>query len=278
MANLTHAPALAGDISGRLARALAPLRLETRVVAAGPRVVEAMLGGDVDIGVAGPAAAVSALALHGPVLTVVAGMCSGGASFVLRDGERVEALAGRTLATPQLGSTQDVSLRKLLRQRGYATTDRGGDVRVTQMSGALAKIELTRGTLAGAWLPEPWASRAIAEAPAHRVLDERELWPDGVFASSIIVARTAFRRARPADVARFASAIATEVGRVNPDEAREALARTTRAAWSRATWDEAWRRLTYTSDRMRGPIEVFARDAADLGLLRARCDVATLFA
>lgn len=269
MANLTHAPVLSGVSSGRLASAMAPLRLETRVLGAGPRVVEALLAGTLDVGVAGPAAIVSMQALHGPALTIVAGVCSGGASLVLHRGEALDSLGGKTLATPQIGSTQDVSLRKFLRGKA--------DARITQLSGSLAQVELVRGHLAGAWLPEPWATRVATDAPAFRAKDERDLWPSGVFASALVVARTAFARARPLDVKRFAHAVADEVASVSRDEAREALSQTTHARWSRETWAEAWDRVSFTSDPMRAPVAGFARDAMDLGLLRAAVDVDTLF-
>ncbi len=277
MGNLTHAPVVSGADSGRIARAVAPLRLETRVVNAGPRVVEALLGGTVDVGVAGPAAIVSAQALHGSVLTIVSGVCSGGASLVLHRGEREGDLAGRTLATPQLGSTQDVSLRKWLRTIGRAARDKGGDVRVTQMTGALAKIEMARSTIAGAWMPEPWASRIAFETPAYRAFDERDLWQGGDFASAVVVARTDFLRARPNDVARFVSAIEAEIGRASPEESRLALSRAIRAKWDPRVWSEAWSRVRFTPDPMRLAIETFARDAYDVGTLRAPCDTGTLF-
>lgn len=278
MGNLTHAPIVSGVDAGRVAKAVAPLRLETRVVNAGPRVVEALLGGTVDVGIAGPAAIVSAQALHGAVLTIASGVCSGGASFVLHRGERDDDLAGRTLATPQLGSTQDVSLRKWLRARARATRDKGGDVRVTQMTGALAKVEMSRGTLAGAWMPEPWATRLAIETPAFRAFDERDLWPSGAFASAVVVARTDFLRARASDVARFVSAIEDEIARASAEESRAALSRAIHAKWDARVWSEAWSRVRFTPDPMRQPIATFARDAYDIGALREPVDAALLFA
>jgi NitT/TauT family transport system substrate-binding protein len=278
MANLTHAPLLAGAVTGRLASALSPLRLEARLVNAGPRVVEALLGGSVDVGVAGPAAIVAAHALHGPVLTIVQGVCAGGASLVLHRGERADMLSQKTLATPQIASTQDVALRKFLRTSGRKTTDRGGDVRVTQLVPPVMKLELERGTLAGAWLPEPWASRLVMEAPAVRAIDERSLWPNGTFASAVVVVRTAFLHARPHDVERFTRAVEQEIASADADESRHALAHETHATWAADMWSQAWQRVRFTTDAMRAPIAAFARDAFDLGLLRASVDVGTLFA
>ncbi len=278
LGNLTHAPVISGVDSGRIAAALGPLRLETRIVNAGPRVVEGLLGGSVDIGVMGPAAIIASHALHGPRLSIVSGVCSGGASFVLRKGQRVDDLADRTLATPQIGSTQDVSLRKHLRVRGYTTRDHGGDVRVTQLPPALARLELARGALDGAWMPEPWASRFVLEAPAFRAIDERELWPSGEFATAIVVVRSDFLRLRADDVHRFTSALDAEIATADREASRAALSHTTHATWQASTWAEAWARVRFTSDSMRGPIAAFARDAVAIGALRTDVDTSTLFA
>jgi NitT/TauT family transport system substrate-binding protein len=64
MANLTHAPMLAGLGSGRIAQALAPVAIESRVFRAGPRVTEALIGDAIDVGTSGPAPAVVHHARH----------------------------------------------------------------------------------------------------------------------------------------------------------------------------------------------------------------------
>ena len=81
MANLTHAPMLAGLGSGRLAAAIG-LPIEVRLFRAGPRVAEALVGRAIDAGTAGPAPIVVHHARHGG-LRIVSGVCSGGASLVV---------------------------------------------------------------------------------------------------------------------------------------------------------------------------------------------------
>src|SRR3954471_6448615 len=82
MANLTHAPMLAGLGSGRIARALAPIVVESRVFRAGPRVTEALIGDAIDAGTSGPAPAVVHHARHSAGgrggLRILAGCSSGG--------------------------------------------------------------------------------------------------------------------------------------------------------------------------------------------------------
>ena len=64
MANLTHAPMLAGLGSGRIAQALGPVGIESRVFRSGPRVTEALIGDAIDVGTTGPAPAVVHHARH----------------------------------------------------------------------------------------------------------------------------------------------------------------------------------------------------------------------
>src|SRR5262249_45693560 len=90
IANLTPAPPPPGARSRRRPRVLAengPLRIETRVFRAGPRVSEALIGGAIDAGTAGPAPIVIHHARHSQDgrggLRILAGCCSGGASLVV---------------------------------------------------------------------------------------------------------------------------------------------------------------------------------------------------
>jgi NitT/TauT family transport system substrate-binding protein len=276
LANLTHSPMLVSVAAGRLAKATG-LKIESRVFRAGPRVVEALLGRAIDVGVCGPAPLLAAHARLGPGKVVVLGGCaSGGASLVLSsrvEGPLPEGLRGRTLATPQLGSTQDVALRRWLARAGLRTRDRGGDVRVTALAPAVAKAEMMRGGLDGAWMPEPWATLLVHQASGRRLLDERELWPGGVFASAFLASRGEFVAARPGDVGRVREAVAAEIERalaeptIMRDEAFAELIRLRTRPGPREWFDEAAAFIDFRTDPMRPAVEAFARDAQALGML-----------
>jgi NitT/TauT family transport system substrate-binding protein len=277
IASLSHAPLLAGFASGRLARAIAPLRLESRVFRAGPRVVEALVGRAIDFGVTGPAPLVVGYAHHGAeTLRVTSGCASGGASLVLAAAAGVTSpddLRGKAVAVTQLGSTQDVSLRTYLRTHGLETTSRGGDVTIHALSAADVRTQMLKGRLDGAWLPEPWATRLVREINATRFVDERDLWPDRRFATALVVARCELVRARPSDAARFEAAVAEEVdrARTKPDESlREAydeIQRLTTNAGKREWFSEAWEKLEFTIDPLATAVQTFAENAAALGVM-----------
>ncbi len=277
IASLSHAPMLAGIGSGRLARALAPLRIESRVFRAGPRVVEALVGRAIDFGVTGPAPVVVGYAHHGAeTLRVTSGCASGGASLVVAPTALIRAAAdlrGKALAVTQLGSTQDVSLRTYLRTHGLASTAQGGDVTVHALAASDVRAQMMKGRLDGAWLPEPWATRLVREIGAERFVDERDLGPFRRFATALVVARCELVRARPADAALLEAAFTEEVerARAHPtescNEAYDEIQRLTTNAGKRAWFDEAWNELEFTSDPLAGAVQTFAANAAALGVM-----------
>jgi NitT/TauT family transport system substrate-binding protein len=275
MTNLTHAPAIVGLASGRIARTLG-VRVETRSFRAGPRVVEALIGDAIDVGVSGPAPIVYAHARHGKgTLRVLSGCCSGGASFIVGRGSEIRGsadLRGKTLATVQIGTTQDIALRKYLRSHGYVPAERGGDVTVHALDAATILAEIRRGGLDGAWLPEPWATRVVLEAGAVRLVDERDLWPNHAFPTAIVAARGDFVRDAAPIAARIMTAMGDEVDRAArlPGETRELarseLGRLLGKTLPRALIEEAARWVDFTRDPLPDALETLAHDASDLGL------------
>src|ERR1700690_2866015 len=145
----------------------------------------------------GRAAIVYTNARHAGLLRVLSGCSSGGASFVVAKASGIRGpgdLRGKTLATPQIGTTQDISLRKYLAAHGYKPAERGGDVTVHALDSMTILTEMRRGALDGAWLPEPWATRVVIDAGAERLVDERDLWPGRMFPTALVVARRDFVR------------------------------------------------------------------------------------
>ena len=276
LANMTHSPVIAGVASGRIARAIAPLKLETRVFRAGPSVVEALLSRSIDVGTSGPAPVVITQSRYGDgTLEVESGCGSGGASFVVRAGAKIERasdLRGKSVASPQIGCTQDVSLRKYLRGASLDSIENGGDVRVFAFAPATILAEMRRGELDGAWLPEPWATRIVQTLGARRLVDERDLWPDREFSSALVVSRPQFRSAREEDLSKVLAAIRAEIDRAaaDPVGAREETFRAIdelTGAGPRKIFDEACGFVSFTNDPLRDAVLAFAGDAHALGLL-----------
>jgi len=112
-----------------------------------------------------------------------------------------EDLEGTTLATPQLGNTQDVALRSWLADEGFTTdTSGGGDVHITPTENAQTLTLFQQGQLDGAWLPEPWVSRLIVDAGAKVLVDEADLWEDGNFPTTVLLVNATFLAEHPQTV------------------------------------------------------------------------------
>ncbi|MCZ2402287.1 ABC transporter substrate-binding protein [Paenarthrobacter sp. Z7-10] len=201
--NVTHAPALVGLQQGFFAKELGTTKLSSQVFNAGPAAVEALNAGAIDAAYLGPNPAINSYATsRGASLRIIAGAASGGAELVVKPGINSAAdLKGKVLASPQLGGTQDVALRSWLTGQGLETRPgSGGDVTINPTDNAQTLKLFQDGQLDGAWLPEPWASRLVRQAGAKVLVDEKDLWDGGQFASTVLVVSVSFVHAHPQTV------------------------------------------------------------------------------
>lgn len=276
--NVTHAQALIGVADGVFAEALGPtIRLETTTFNAGPAVIEALFAGEIDISYIGPNPAINGYVQSGgEALRVVSGSASAGARFIVQPDANIKTaadLAGKTIATPQLGNTQDVALRAYLVANELDSTENGGNVKVQPTSNADTLTLFQRGDIDGAWVPEPWASRLEIEAGGVEFLDERELWPNRKFVTTQIIVRTEFLEDRPDVVARFMAAHieVTQAIEGDPEKAKRQvnaeIARLTTAALPEAIIDSAWTHLSFTWDPIAASLLKSAEDAEELGFI-----------
>ncbi|TAL43623.1 MAG: ABC transporter substrate-binding protein [Salinibacterium sp.] len=199
-ANVTHAPALVGIEKGFFQDALGDTKLKTSVFNAGPATIEALSAGAIDAAYIGPSPAINTyIKSGGASAVIVSGATSGGAALVVRDGINSPSdLPGTTLATPQLGNTQDIALRAWLADQGYTTsTTGGGDVTISPTDNADTLSLFQDGKLDGAWLPEPWVSRLVLEGHAHVLVNEASLWPKSKFPTTVLLVNKDFLAAHP---------------------------------------------------------------------------------
>ncbi|WP_404429841.1 ABC transporter substrate-binding protein [Microbacterium lacus] len=199
-ANVTHAPALIGLEEGLFEDALGDVDVTTQVFNAGPAAIEALTAGAIDATYIGPNPSINTFIQSGGVSAhIVAGAATGGAALVVREGiDSAADLDGTTLATPQLGNTQDVALRSWLADEGFVTdTTGGGDVNITPTDNAQTLTLFQAGNVDGAWLPEPWVSRLVLDADAHVLVDEADLWADGEFPTTVLLVRAEFLEEHP---------------------------------------------------------------------------------
>ncbi|MFW0773250.1 ABC transporter substrate-binding protein [Paenarthrobacter nitroguajacolicus] len=201
--NVTHAPALVGTSKGLIAKELGETKLSTQVFNAGPAAIEALNAGAIDATYIGPNPAINSFVKSkGESISIIAGAASGGAQLVVKPEINSAAdLKGKILSSPQLGGTQDVALRAWLGDQGFKTnTDGSGDVNINPTENAQSLKLFTDGKLDGAWLPEPWASRLVLEAGAKVLVDEKDLWENGDFTTTILIVNKKFAAEHPETV------------------------------------------------------------------------------
>jgi NitT/TauT family transport system substrate-binding protein len=276
-ANVTHAPAIVAMEQGWFAEALgAGVALEPRTFNAGPEAVEALFSEALDVTYIGPNPAINAFAQsEGQAIRIVAGATSGGAALVVQPAITKPAeLAGRKLASPQLGNTQDVALRAWLKTQGLsANLEGGGDVAIVPQANAQTLETFRAGEIQGAWVPEPWATRLVLEGGGAVLVDERSLWPDGRFVTTHVVVRTQFLEQHPELVAAVLRAHVRAVDFTNaePATAREivnaGIAKITGKPLPAAVIDGAWEKLSFTVDPIAASLRKSAEDATAVGLL-----------
>jgi NitT/TauT family transport system substrate-binding protein len=275
--NVTHATAVYGDASGTFARALGDTRLTTQTFNAGPAAVEALFGGSLDATYIGPNPAINAFAKsQGEAIRIIAGATSGGASLVVRpEIADVKGLAGKRIATPQTGGTQDIALRHYLGENGYDVGTTGaGDVTVLAQENPVTLTAFQSGQIDGAWVPEPWASRLVLEGAGKVLVDERDLWPGGDFVTTHLVVRTQFLRDHPETVRKLVEGSVEANRQLTADPAggrqvvNDALAKLTGKPLAAAVLERSFAGIEITDDPVAGSLAVSAQHAFDTGLVK----------
>lgn len=194
--NVTHAAALIGVDKGFFTKELGTTKLTLQTFNAGPDEVSALLGGSLDAAFIGSGPSINGFAKSNGAVKLVAGATSGGAQLVVRSGINSPAdLKGKTLATPQLGNTQDVSLKTWLAKNNLT-----GQVNVTNLANAQDLAQFQQGAIQGGWLPEPYSSQLVLTGGAKVLVDESSLWPNGQFPTTVLIVRTQFLQQHPATV------------------------------------------------------------------------------
>ncbi len=285
--NITHAQGMIGSDSTSQNRGWFEQRLGDGVTVqwfafnAGPSAMEAILAGSVDLTYVGPNPALNAyIRSRGEEIRVLAGSALGGAALVVGKNSGITKptdFKGRTVATPQLGNTQDVAARAWLKKQGYRITLTGGDVSVVPMANPDQLNLMNLGKVDAVWTVEPWVSRLEQEAGARVYLEQ----PDAV--TTILVSSAKFLREQPALAAKFRAAHVELTAWINahPEEAREQV----RAGLSRAVKREipaslvahAWPRIRFTDELKSAQLESFVTDARSVGFLRDAIPLDRLF-
>jgi NitT/TauT family transport system substrate-binding protein len=287
-ANVTHAQALVGVARGDFQKSLGASKLETRVFNAGPEAVEALFAGELDVTYIGPSPAINAyLKSRGTAVRIVAGSAANGVSIVARKDSGIAStkdLAGKRIATPQFGNTQDVSARHYLKSvLSRKLKEDGGETEILPVKNAEQIALFRSGQIDAAWAPEPWGARLVHEAGGVLIAEEKDLWPEKKFAITVVLVATKFLEEHPRTVERLLKAHVELTGWLNehPSEAKAAvnaeLARLTGKPVATAVLDDTFARTMFLTDPLPKTVAVFVDWSRELGFTRETQGIDGLF-
>jgi NitT/TauT family transport system substrate-binding protein len=289
--NINHAQAVIGFGNGDFQKALGKdINIQTTVFNAGPSAIEALLAKRIDVTYVGPNPAINGYVVSdGKDLKIIAGASSGGASFVVRNDAGINSpkdLAGKRLASPELGNTQDIALRSYLLKNGLKTTDQGGNVVLTPIANPDILTLFLKKQLDGAWVPEPWVTRLVNEANGRIFLDERSIWHDGKFVTANIAVSTDYLKSNPDVISKLLAAHVNETVWINnhKNEAVQAFNTQVKKLTGKSIpideLKQAFSRIDLTYDPLKLSLFQSGNNAYDLGFLakgKARPDLSGIF-
>jgi NitT/TauT family transport system substrate-binding protein len=271
LTNITHASALVGLKEGFFAKDLGSGgTLKATAFSTGTEEATALLAGQLDAAYVGPNPAINAWQKSGgSAIKIISGAATGGASVVVKKGiTSASQLKGKTLATPSLGNTQDVTLRYWLKQNGLATTSTGGGdafIKPTTPNSA-AVLEFKSGQIAGGSEPAPYDIQMVNDGGTVLFSET------GV--TTVLVVSQSFLGAHPAIVADLLKAQiqANDLIKSSPAaaqaDANAELASYTGKALKASIVAAAFKEITFTDDPDTSSLTSDASQAHSLGLLK----------
>ncbi len=275
--NVTHVQALVArnmtrNGHGWFERYLPGYTVEWYTYNAGPTAMEAIFGRTVDLTYVGPSPALNAYAVSaGREVRLLAGAVNGGAALMVLPDSGIATAAdfkGRSIATPQLGNTQDVSCRAWLTKNGLSCSLEGaGDCRVSPTPNAMQLQLLKQGDVAACWTVEPWVSSLEKMAGAHALVQEPQV------VTTVLAGRVGWLKRHPKEAAAIIQAHADLTRWIidHPEEAQAhvvaELTELTQAPFDPELVRAAWKRLSLTTQIDLPGLKQFVADAQSCGLL-----------
>ncbi|MGJ7922038.1 ABC transporter substrate-binding protein [Neobacillus sp. LXY-4] len=172
--NLTHIATIVALEKGYFKEAFGKgVKIETKTVANGGLFMEAMATKAIDIGTVGPGPLLN-FYVKNPEYHIVSGAVNGGAVLVARDGtgiSNLKDLDGKKVAIPVIGSTQDVMLRKALKDVGLKAKTSGGTVDLFAAAPADTAGLFIQKSVDAAATQEPWGYVLENQADGKLLLD-----------------------------------------------------------------------------------------------------------
>ena len=276
--NMTH---VQGLVAQHLSRAghgwfeqrLGPdVKIEWYIYNAGPSAMEGILADSIDLTYVGPSPALNAYAKsNGEEVRIIAGAAAGGAALVVQQDSPLKQPAdfrGKTIATPQLGNTQDIACRAWLASGGLTITQTGGDAFIVPTANPDQLALFQNKKLDAVWTVEPWVSRLERDAGGKVLLEQSK---DSI---TVLVSSVKFLKTRHELAKKFVQAHRelTDWILSHPEEAKQMvqqeLAAETQAKVSAELIAHAWPRIVLTTEASPIEYQQFVAQAQRAGFMR----------
>lgn len=285
--NVTHAQAIYARAGGQFAQRIGrPIAWTT--FNAGPTAVEALFADAVDATFVGPNPAINGfIRTRGEKFVIVAGAAGGGSGLVVRRDAGIrgpEDFSDTIIATPQLGNTQDVAARHWFAEHGYTLREKGGNLTLIALSNPDQLTLFRKREIHGAWTVEPWLSRLEIEGGGDLFLDERTLWPDGRYATTLLVVNKKFLAAQPRVIRDLLAGLIEVTQSINADKPAAGrllnaeLKKETGRALPEPVIARALDRIEFTWDPISASLRHCCAAAHAVGFLKRQPDLAGIVA
>ncbi len=244
--------------------------------------MEAIFAGALDLTYVGQGPALNAhFKSEGEEIRVVSGAATGGAALVVRPDGVIKTAAdfrGKTIASPQLGNTQDISCRAWLKAQGFKITQIGGEVKVLPVANPDQLGAFQAKQVDAVWTVEPWVTRLEREAQGKIFLDDKEVQ------TTWLVSSVKFLEEQRELAKKVAAANAelTQWIQTHPQEAQQILAaelkEETRSAIPAEAIAQAWSRIRFTTKVSPQLLNKAVQDGKAAGFFKGSTDTSKLLA
>lgn len=198
--NMTHIATIIGLEKGFYTEELGTdINITTRTFNDGSAFMEGMSADAIDLGTVGPTPVINNY-VKNPAHQIIAGAVNGGAVLVVGKDSGIETvadLAGKTVAIPTFGSTQDIALMKALQEANLQVTNNGGTVNTVKQAPADTAALLIQGQIDAAATQEPWGANMEIQAGAKILLGTDEFAWGNESTNTVVVATTKFTENNP---------------------------------------------------------------------------------
>ncbi|ULL17473.1 aliphatic sulfonate ABC transporter substrate-binding protein [Paenibacillus sp. H1-7] len=237
----------------------------------------ALATGEIDLGFVGPGPSTNQY-IKSKNFKVISGSNNGGAVLVAGKDSgitSVKDLQGKAVAIPTKGSTNEISLRLLLKENNLnVTTDKSG-VNIIARAPADTLIAMRQKEIDATLIPEPWGTQMEQEGIGKIIVDWNKIPPNnGNYPLTILVASDKFltEHRDMAKQAIKANAEAIDFIKKNPDQSYELINNRLKALSGKgmdlALIKAALSRLNLTTDVSKEAIEEMAKVSIDAGYIK----------